>query len=470
MEGLRARVDALVSESADWLIDIRHELHAHPELSNREERTAALVAATSASWASTRCGPRSPAMGWSACCGAAGPGTGAIALRADMDALPVRETSGVPFASTVVDATYPGGPFPVAHACGHDCHVATVLASARVLAGVRDALPGTVMFLFQPAEEGPPLGETGGAPGDARRGGPRRPGALDGLRDARVRAATLDRRVSRGDPVRGVVRHPHRGGRRAGACLDALAGRRPHARRGSHHHRAGAGVPPGARLQPDLGVHRPRRGCGPVQHHRRAGDPVRDHPDALADSDMATVQQRVRPLRSTPPWPMAAPPPPRTRSRSRPSPPAAPGWRRRCRRSSGCWAASAWWRCHRSWAMTTSRCSSTPAGASTSASGCRTPRSRRMARTWRPWRRSRPRPQPPPRLLCRRCVAGGQPAGPRPRGARPPGRRAGHPARADRASADGPRRARRDTRSLPAASVCKPSPVPPLARWRRSSI
>ncbi|MFN8519092.1 MAG: M20/M25/M40 family metallo-hydrolase [Chloroflexota bacterium] len=147
MEGLRARVDALVSESADWLIDIRHELHAHPELSNREERTAALVAGHLRELGIDEVRTSIAGHGVVGVLRGGGTGDRVIALRADMDALPVRETSGVPFASTVVDATYPGGPFPVAHACGHDCHVATVLASARVLAGVRDALPGTVMFL-----------------------------------------------------------------------------------------------------------------------------------------------------------------------------------------------------------------------------------------------------------------------------------------------------------------------------------
>lgn len=66
-----------------------------------------------------------------------------IALRADMDALPVAETSGVQFASTEVDTTYPGGPFPVSHACGHDCHTAVVLTTARLLARMREQVPGT---------------------------------------------------------------------------------------------------------------------------------------------------------------------------------------------------------------------------------------------------------------------------------------------------------------------------------------
>jgi amidohydrolase len=71
-----------------------------------------------------------------------------ILIRADMDALPVQSADGIG---------------PVSHACGHDCHVAVVLATARVLAGVRDQLPGTVVFFFQPAEEGPPIGEIAGA-------------------------------------------------------------------------------------------------------------------------------------------------------------------------------------------------------------------------------------------------------------------------------------------------------------------
>jgi amidohydrolase len=85
------------------------------------------------------------------------------ALRADMDALPMKEESGVGFASDVVDEDYPGGPLPVAHTCGHDCHTAMLMGAASVLAGVRDELPGTVMFVFQPAEEGPPIDEDGGA-------------------------------------------------------------------------------------------------------------------------------------------------------------------------------------------------------------------------------------------------------------------------------------------------------------------
>jgi amidohydrolase len=62
----------------------------------------------------------------------------------------------------VIYETYPGGPFPVAHACGHDCHTAVVLTTASVLSAVRDHLPGTVLFVFRPAEEGPQVDEVGG--------------------------------------------------------------------------------------------------------------------------------------------------------------------------------------------------------------------------------------------------------------------------------------------------------------------
>jgi amidohydrolase len=85
-----------------------------------------------------------------------------VALRADMDALPVVEQVDVPFKSTV-RTTYNGQEVGVMHACGHDAHVAILLGVAEVLSGIRQELPGTVVFLFQPAEEGAPQGEEGGA-------------------------------------------------------------------------------------------------------------------------------------------------------------------------------------------------------------------------------------------------------------------------------------------------------------------
>ena len=86
-----------------------------------------------------------------------------VLLRADIDALPVREDSGEEFASEVVDTDYPGGPFPVAHACGHDAHTAMLLGAANILQGMREELAGEVVLAFQPAEEGAPEGEEGGA-------------------------------------------------------------------------------------------------------------------------------------------------------------------------------------------------------------------------------------------------------------------------------------------------------------------
>jgi amidohydrolase len=91
------------------------------------------------------------------------PGDKVIALRADLDALPVKELADVPFKSTVIDEDYPGGPFPVSHACGHDAHMAMLMGTAEILAEMRDDIPGTVKLIFQPAEEGPPIGEPGGA-------------------------------------------------------------------------------------------------------------------------------------------------------------------------------------------------------------------------------------------------------------------------------------------------------------------
>jgi metal-dependent amidase/aminoacylase/carboxypeptidase family protein len=80
-----------------------------------------------------------------------------MGLRADMDALPIKELQDLPYRSTRVDQNYPDGPFPVSHMCGHDAHTAMLMGAAEVLANVRNELPGTVKFLFQPAEEGPPI-------------------------------------------------------------------------------------------------------------------------------------------------------------------------------------------------------------------------------------------------------------------------------------------------------------------------
>jgi len=153
LQGLSAAVDAKVLE---W----RRDIHQHPELGNREFRTAALVAA------------HLQALGMEVRTGVAHTGVVGIlrgakpgprlALRADMDALPVTEAVDLPFASKVT-TEFRGQTTGVMHACGHDAHVAILMGVAEVLAGQRETLAGEVMFIFQPAEEGPPEGEEGGA-------------------------------------------------------------------------------------------------------------------------------------------------------------------------------------------------------------------------------------------------------------------------------------------------------------------
>lgn len=162
-DDLAGRLDALVDEHRVALVEMRHHLHAHPELSNREVNTAAFIADHLRALGLDEVRTGIAGHGVVGVLRGGQPGDRVVALRADIDALPVKEQAEVPFASSVIDADYPGGPFPVAHACGHDCHTATVLAAATVLASVRDDLPGAVMFVFQPAEEGPPVDETGGA-------------------------------------------------------------------------------------------------------------------------------------------------------------------------------------------------------------------------------------------------------------------------------------------------------------------
>ncbi|PWJ25034.1 carboxypeptidase Ss1 [Branchiibius hedensis] len=159
----RAALDKAAAAIHPDQVSWRHHLHQNPELSNREANTADFIVAKLAAFGIEEVHQGIAGHGVVAILRGGLPGSGVAGLRADIDALPVKETSGVDFASTVVDENYPGGPFPVAHACGHDCHTATLLAAAQVLASVKDQLPGTVMFIFQPAEEGPPPDETGGA-------------------------------------------------------------------------------------------------------------------------------------------------------------------------------------------------------------------------------------------------------------------------------------------------------------------
>ncbi len=143
------------------IIDFRHAIHANPELSNREEKTAKRIARELKKLGlDVETGIALTGVVGTLRGGRPGP---VVAVRADMDALPVTEDSDLPFRSTV-RSTYQGNEVGVAHACGHDIHMAVVLGTAAALASRRDELAGTVKFIFQPAEEGPPPGEKGGAP------------------------------------------------------------------------------------------------------------------------------------------------------------------------------------------------------------------------------------------------------------------------------------------------------------------
>ena len=139
----------------------RRDLHEHPELGNREFRTSALVAEhlRGLGLEDVRTGIAHTGVTAALRGGLPGP---RLALRADMDALPVTERTGLPFASKA-RAEYRGETVGVMHACGHDAHTAILMGVAQALASVREELPGEVLFIFQPAEEGPPEGEDGGA-------------------------------------------------------------------------------------------------------------------------------------------------------------------------------------------------------------------------------------------------------------------------------------------------------------------
>ena len=148
LSAIGTRVSAVESKMVGW----RRDIHQHPELSNQEHRTAALVAAHLRS------------LGLEVRTGVGGTGVvgllkgnqpgRVVALRADMDALPVKELVDLPFASAA-RGKHMGKEVDVMHACGHDGHTAILMATAEVLAGMKDQIRGSVKFIFQPAEEGP---------------------------------------------------------------------------------------------------------------------------------------------------------------------------------------------------------------------------------------------------------------------------------------------------------------------------
>jgi amidohydrolase len=157
---LQSRIEALQPKVVAW----RRDIHAHPELSGQEIRTARLVA------------EHLRALGLAVKTGVGGQGVvgllqgdlpgGVVALRADMDALPLAETTGLPFASRQT-GHWQGGTVPVAHACGHDGHTAMLMGVAELLAGMKAQLRGSVKFVFQGAEEGIPEPDPAGAPAAA---------------------------------------------------------------------------------------------------------------------------------------------------------------------------------------------------------------------------------------------------------------------------------------------------------------
>jgi amidohydrolase len=157
---LDQRIDEAAKKVEPKVIDCRRDIHQHPELGNREFRTSKLIAERLRELGIDVKTPIAH-TGVIGLLRGGKPGR-VVALRADMDALPVVEQVDVPFKSTV-RSTYNGLEVGVMHACGHDAHVAILLGVAEVLSGIRQELPGTVVFLFQPAEEGAPQGEEGGA-------------------------------------------------------------------------------------------------------------------------------------------------------------------------------------------------------------------------------------------------------------------------------------------------------------------
>lgn len=159
-QGNDALLSAAVKRILPPVIELRHTIHQHPELSNREFNTSKLI------------GGYLKSIGLEVRTGIAHTGVvgilkgsqpgRTIALRADMDALPVTEQTGYSFKSTDT-ANYNGKITGVMHACGHDIHTGVMLGAAGVLASMKEKLKGTIIFIFQPAEEGVPAGEEGGA-------------------------------------------------------------------------------------------------------------------------------------------------------------------------------------------------------------------------------------------------------------------------------------------------------------------
>ena len=157
----RATIDKMADALEAKVIQWRRQMHEFPELSNREFKTGEMIADHLEALGSIEVTRNFAKTGVKGVLKGGKPGP-VVALRADMDALPVTERVDLPFASKV-KATYNGVESGVMHACGHDTHVAMLMGAAEILVAIKDELPGTIVFMFQPAEEGAPPGEEGGA-------------------------------------------------------------------------------------------------------------------------------------------------------------------------------------------------------------------------------------------------------------------------------------------------------------------
>ncbi len=159
-DDLRNKISKAADNIEPKVIAWRRDIHEHPELGNHEVRTAGIIAKHLQSLGiEVTTGVAKTGVVGILKGGKPGP---VVALRADMDALPVTERVDVPFASKV-KTMYNGQEVGVMHACGHDSHVAILMGVAEILSSMKKDLKGTVKFIFQPAEEGPPAGEEGGA-------------------------------------------------------------------------------------------------------------------------------------------------------------------------------------------------------------------------------------------------------------------------------------------------------------------
>ncbi|HEX7381517.1 MAG TPA: amidohydrolase [Nevskiaceae bacterium] len=368
---LYAELDRRAAQISPQVIAWRHHVHQHPELSNREVNTARLIADHLKSLGLDDVRTGIAGHGVVGVLRGGQPGERVVALRGDIDALPVKEQSGLPFASTVVDKDYPGGPFPVAHACGHDCHVAMLMGTASILTALRERLAGTVLFVFQPAEEGPPIAEKGGA---------REMLAQGALSDP---APSMVFGMHVAPLPKGVIGYC-RGNEFAASCLVKIVvnGKQTH---GSIPWEGVDPMPAAAAIIGGIGqVYRQLPAHNPVTvtigHLEDVGrfNIIGEHVTlwgtirCSVQADMGTRSATCASSSKAAPRPTAARRRWNTCRTCRRSSTATSGWTPACQYSNAWPAPAASWSCRRSSVTTTSRNSSTASAGSTSSSACRT--------------------------------------------------------------------------------------------------